>query len=65
MGDREKQEADAAVASLLELIRTDPGIDVSHSNADEILLVFLEAIGHSEVSDAYKRVRESLGFYYA
>lgn len=36
-----------------------------HIRADDALLTFLDAIGHPEVADAYRRLRERIKFYYA
>lgn len=50
--------------TLLESIDLDDA-EQAHIEADRLLLQFLETHGHLEVANAYRRVREQAGFWYA
>lgn len=52
--------------AVAEIDAIDFGADENHQNADKILLKFLEANGHKDVADAWRRCdKRSDGFWYS
>ncbi len=52
-----------AIGKLDKMQRDDP--EKYHWEADEIVLEFLRAHGHSGIADAFEAARDRVGFWYA
>ena len=52
-----------AIKKLNELSSGDP--EVSHTQADDIVLEFLRSNGHHELVDAWEEAEARIGFWYA
>jgi hypothetical protein len=57
----EKEQKNAV--SALDELNGDPEGD--HAIADQVLIDYLESTGQSDVSNAFQRARDRVGFWYA
>lgn len=57
--------AEEVIAKMIALETDDSDIESAHGTADDLLLWYLDAIGHGHVAQAFRTARENIGFYYS
>lgn len=62
---RTKEEIEAEAVADLNAMTEDGDQELSHSEADDILVRVLTEAGYIEVAAAFEAARERVGFWYA